>query len=371
MDKYYVAFIFVTGLIVGLMFVRAIKAASRIWDATSEEREGRRHLWTQLILVLAMAVIIYLGSGSPIVKGNPDFANFLRVLGVSGLTLFLVNLLLELPDIRNYNERLLSIQLKKALIFDTSFLKNISRDKLEDAHANIVRILNGSTFYKNGAFYRNLRTQVEPLLGKIHYEKAKLIIKNQVVEYDGVKYIQSNRWIRYEFHTRCSERIDLGYGRMLKTLPGINDQEIYKLNYLCIDGQTPLIDKKKGIMSIQAESVEKEGGRISFKVPLIRDIEVVDEQRGKHVAVERDETVLLPLTDVYIWTVEEGKSLRDLDVEFSFKEEACPRIYVFGFPDSNVQAAVMTDKEIHLSWSGWMLPHHGFFITWDNEALNQ
>jgi hypothetical protein len=144
--------------------------------------------------------------------------------------------------------------------------------------------------------------------------------------------------------------VNLGFVRRLRCIPGVEAEDLYRLQKLLVDGQpVDEWDLKNGDSPYGREV------RLTAKVHIEAD---------QVLLVEREETVMVPVDDAFNWFVAEGKSLRRLQVTCTFDRDVFPQITANGISENRDYPKMEKSRECSLDWRGWMLPRHGYVIWW-------
>lgn len=281
------------------------------------------------------------------------------------LTIAVVRFLIGLKDTRTYfqgifHQSLADILEKK---YDKKeFVDDLSDETVNKLHYELVKRSSGIEFKYDSSFFKTMRTKIEPLLGAIHYDWLKVEIDNKIVRGD-TPHIISTRTLKMCYHTRTSDTYDLGFSqRILKQIEGIENTQLYRIDNLEIEGQKIDVTLR--------EPSELENGELQYALPLHRDIEVADPEKGERIQVKREETLILPLDDSIRWTIAPDKSLRQITVHCTFNEPVHPTLWLFGIQreqEGSYDPQEPENKEDRCfiyEWKGWMLPSHGFIISW-------
>jgi len=334
---------------------------------------------TGLVVVMAAAIlqVAVFAQLSPILKESPALwwlryltwtPSTLRLVGGIIISVGLLDILIAQPQAIDYaRERLdealqgrtdefreLFEELLQRNVDRKEFLSTLPEETLDRAHANIIRILTQQDFREMGHFYPILRSQIEPLLGGLHYEKQIMNIDNRFHLDGDLQYLESRRWTRTTFHTWSDASIDIGFERRLKPLGLQTPGWLYELESYVINGQSE---------DLPPMSSETEARGIC--VVRCEDIRTI--RSGQVMTVERREIVRIPVDDTLQWHIREQRSLRELQVSCTFNQEVHPRLTVSGFQmDGRDFGASEGNQDCHLEWEGWMLPHHGFTISWND-----
>lgn len=341
-------------------------------QARSESKKLRGLIFKQWVVILFLAALALIGTSyyfeKPLKdKGASWVANLARYVGSLALGAALVDFAVGLPQVMDYaTDRLddalqgrsdefrrLFEELLERNVDRIEFLSTLPSEKLEHAHANIIRILGKMEFRPTGRFYRTLRQDIEPLLGGLHYETQTCTFTNAFYQTDSLFYLDSVRWSRTEFHTWTGARIDVGFERHLQPLGDMPPEWLYELEcYKVDDVEEPLPQMA------------------SSRAPSGAHIVVLHDERditpGQVVVVERRERVRIPATDIIQWHVRPGRSLRHLNVVCTFTNASVfPKLHVKGFAEDNRQPS-QGPSDCNVVWDGWMLPHHGFTISWND-----
>lgn len=336
-----------------------------------------------ILMLFGLTIIFfqsYLANTIPLTYLNKPFVQ----TGFSGMnfigsTLFIVgfvDILIEIPTFIGYiNDRLREAlkahksdfiaifeELHQRDIDDKEFLARVSTSKLEKAHANIVRIISKADFKENGMFYTTLRRDIEPLLGSVHYESASFNITNKVIREAGAIYIESQRNIYFVFESHKVTDVAFEFQRTLRPLDGKDPSELFFYDKFEIDGDI-LLDRSKGLLDLHPAPDAQKDGNIRFSL----DAGKRQIAPGQSIHVFRSERAYIPVTDVIMWRIRKGLSLRRLTVNCTFDEALYPHIYVNGFPGYENEPPE-SEKYCGLEWNGWMLPYHGFAIDWSEPA---
>jgi hypothetical protein len=267
-----------------------------------------------------------------------------------------------------YKDMMLDVSTSKILERkgEKNFVQELPDAKLEKVHYELIKKKSNIEFKFGSTFFKTMSDQIEPLLGKIHYEKMDFDITNEIREKDGQSYIYSDRTIEMELHTRTPGRFSIGINsKVFKSVPGFEPEELYQLESFKVGEQELDV---AGIL--EGPEIVKNDFH-SYKFPYDWDFNVVDKKEGVKINIVRVEKLILPVDDYIRWTISPDKSLRQISVKCRFNEDIYPKLWIFGI-QKNETSSYKPKKPDNTKpkrcsitdWTGWMLPYHGFIIGW-------
>lgn len=302
----------------------------------------------------------------------------------AAVTVGIVRFLLTMQDTRNYFEDIFHESVSDLVenrFENKKFVEKLSEDTVDKLHYELVKRSANIDFSFDSTFFQTMRKEIEPLLGKTHFEHLDVHINNFFKEIDGNPYIESVRRIDTTFHTRTTDEFELIKSKIVRQVDGIDKSDLYKLRSIKIGPPEADEDDMEDFEftmgepeAIKAREDLKDSYRFTVSIPIKITVEPHDPT-GKFLRVIRKETVLLPVNDVIRWTISEGRSLRKLSVYCGFDKKVNPTLWLFGIekdPTNPKFSGYSKKKPINHAfecytkeWEGWMLPKHGFVIGWD------
>lgn len=329
-------------------------------------------------LILVLVAIICSTSAKAKTPDPPFYVSvpattFELSLGTAIFVLGLVNLFMETEGTAAYFTRRLDDVIEGRRdwfreILDTAVQRDIERPewldrmrngdaaKFEALRANSTRVAIGMDFATegdDGRFLEVLRDEIEPLLGRPHFEGV-LLTYDCVVKSDGpLCYIEVRRTFEATVHALNSCEVDLGFVTRVRRIPGLEDSKLYALEQMTVDGVGGALPEL---------NAEHEDDRLCFRVPLISPI-----SGGQALEIRRVERLCVPVSDVFTWSVRGDRSVRSLTVVCRFNQTVYPRISAHGFGD--VRSVEEAHDSCTLRFRGWMLPYQGFVISWSDPCV--
>lgn len=352
----------------------------RQWVAAAAEWEKQHNLMSY-IGVLGGLLIYFAPDYLPAFFGLapvPDVPWWSRVskifqwVGATAAVTFAVNIILGWKSTIKYVEARMSSVIRdnepffaamittvlQRSIEEKSFLEQVTVNVLTETHANIIEVLNdGKTFPHDGSFYSTLRTQIEPLLVGPHIESMDLKIDNYFFQFQGEPVILSRRTITTTYHSRNQSSIELGFGKTLRLVEGVDPAKHYKLDSFHIDGED-LSHQLEGPVLNPDDPTRCEWS-IGHRCEL--------SPRGM-LRVYRRETLLLPADDIFDWRVRGTTSAKQVTVTASFDREVNPRLIVYGLAGPDCETPTPSSNYCYVDWTGWMLPQHSVVMAWDRPS---
>lgn len=303
------------------------------------------------------------------------FAAFLYFLAVTSLSVSIVRFFLGFRSTRQYFEEIykdtIADEFEKKFLKKRDFIKSLKPETCDALHYELIKHTADINFKHQSSFFDTMKNKIEPLLGTIHYDWLNINITNTIVredeDSDRDSHIISVRDIKMCLHTRTSDKYNLGFNlRRLRPMRGFEKSELYELEKFEIGGRQ--IDQKL------AQVADEEDGKdlCSFSLPHFEDVKVDDLEKGVRIHIERKEKLILPINDSIWGVISPDKSLRQITVHCSFNEPVNPNLVLFGIQkeeEGDYTKQSPNNEDPHAcfidNWRGWMLPSHGYVITWD------
>lgn len=290
------------------------------------------------------------------------------------LSIAVARIYFGLSDTRHYFKQIFLDSVSDILehkLGKRDFVEKLSEDTIEKLHYELVKKSAGIEFPFQSSFYRTMRNDIEPLLGKTHYDSLSLNIHNKIKSNEKGYYIESKRTMKMVLHARTSGSFPIGFTRILRPIEGFKPEALYKLDQYSIDGED-LMDEV-----MITGPVALSNGAFKFESTYEREVNIeAASTDGKHINIIRNETLFLPMEDSIRWTVGAVKSLRQISIHCTFDKIVYPRLLVFGLQRDPAKFSGYLPKEPQNDdcqcyiddWRGWMLPKHGFIITWNSRC---
>ena len=312
-----------------------------------------------LIVGLAFVILSY---------GLPDLASVaastwggilvgvLRLFGSTAFAVGFLSPLARMPSVMAFVDERVEGILERD-VGNPRFLSKLGTEVLETAHLNILKVLlNGCFETTERSPYRTIRTKIEPLLTDVVYKELYIRLNNQVVRDADHCYIESHRLYRKTFVSPEDRVLDLGFRRHLRKISGKTEDDILRVTSVKVDGTTI------GDYTITWEEDPHNGDYIASM-----HLETATKA-GVPLVIEHRETTLLPAWDIYQWRCPESRSLLKLTLNCTFTEKVCPKVSWRGFAYDGSQPDE-TETSSNFTWEGWMLPDHGFILSWNDPTL--
>lgn len=299
-------------------------------------------------------------------------SGLLRTIGASFFAVGFVDVLLGLPNFVKYmRSRIQEALIEHGPVFtqlfndllerdisSPGFLSTLSDEAIDKARHNLIVVREKADISATWQSSRTLANDIEPLLAGVTYKNLKVDVTNEVLRDRATPYIRSTRYYRAEYITQAERSLDLGFRRKLRPLDGFTSAEQYHLVEL-------LVDNKPCDKTVTYAPADNGDGMATLELPCI-------VRPGQTLVIERREVALLPASDIYIWVCRPQRSLLCLNVDCRFtNEDLYPLIAPLGFPKGDGGKPREDAREAHLTWEGWMLPHHGFVLSWNDPAPNR
>jgi|GEM_PF-4283506 len=221
--------------------------------------------------------------------------------------------------------------------------------------ARVAMEMDLATVGEDGELLRVMHDEIEPLLGHPHFEGMLIKYDCRVVRDCGEPHIAVRRSMEATVHSLNTTTVDLGFETRVRRIRGIDDNTLYHLESFTVNGEE----------RVAPEDCDRrtEGERINVRVPLS-----VRMEHGEALELRRVERLVVPLGDVFTWSVRPERSVRSIHVICGFNEEVYPRLTAHGF--GTIRTIEENPMDCSLRFVGWMLPHQGFVISWNDPCTS-
>lgn len=358
------------------------------WDVLDHIRKYRGWLVAAIGTIFLLLAVVANTSAASLVLAHkpvpfyqgPVVVALLAALGSTLLTLGFVNIFLESRGTSEYFEdRLDSVIEQRREFFRDLLFSAVSRDvqeldllndlkandevRFEELRDNLLRAALGKDFAEHksedGGFLKVMREQIEPLLVLPHFDDIMIDYDCQVVQRpDGVCYMRVERIMESTMHVlNDCKQVDFGFMSRIRKIEGVSDSELYSLESFTVQDEDYAA---QGIPPMKTD-----GERLKVEVSVLRDV-----TKGETLEIHRKECLLVPLNDIFTWSVRPGRSARAITVTCKFDSEVYPRITAHGFSQNeNGQEPPPGPTKCILRFKGWMVPYQGFVISWSDPCL--